>query len=325
MNHMTGGGNDMNPNHRDPGSGCVYWGTKNSSLGMKYRYNNDTEWVCVCVCVVVKKKKGLYSADEVPGAGGPSPYYTQDYAYTCSPVTGYPPSQEYPANAYGPTDFHCEQPLNSWNDPNDLNAGWLDGLADINTERDNVQERLAAYLTDLIGIGFSGFRVDAAKQIQPTDLVAIFSKFKRNMGGALPDDFITYLEVLLGGESDMLMCDDDSGYNYGGNFEQQLYAAGFSEADVNKIKIWNSGYPKEPELGYCTISPVRNAVQNDDADQQNPGSTSRDMGSDGCVLIINCATTDDHRQFEITLYENPYFQGNSEYPTLDNDDCFVVL
>ena len=52
------------------------------------------------------------------------------------------------------------------------------------------------------------------------------------MGGTLPDDFITWLEVILGsamkllfklsnhylflgGESDMLMCDPDSGYNYG--------------------------------------------------------------------------------------------------------------
>ena len=66
-------------------------------------------------------------------------------------------------------------------------------------------------MTDLIGLGFSGFRVDAAKHINPDDLVAIFSKFKRNMGGTLPDDFISWLEVLLGGESDMLMCDPDSG------------------------------------------------------------------------------------------------------------------
>lgn len=59
---------------------------------------------------------------------------------------------------YGPTDFHCERALNSWTDPLDLNAGWLSGLTDLNTEKDNVQERIADYLTDLIGIGFSGSR-----------------------------------------------------------------------------------------------------------------------------------------------------------------------
>jgi len=58
-------------------------------------------------------------------------------------------------------------------------------------------------------------------------------------------------------------------------------------------------------LGYCSISPVRNAIQNDDADQQTSGSTSRDMGDQGCVLIENCATTDTHRQFEVKLFENP--------------------
>jgi len=82
--------------------------------------------------------------------------------------------------------------------------------------------------------------------------------------------------------------------NYGGYLESQLYAAGWSSVDVQKVKIWNSGYPKEPEKGYCTISPTRNAIQNDDADQQTSGSTSRDMGSEGCVLIEGC-TIENHR------------------------------
>ncbi len=93
----------------------------------------------------------------------------------------------------------------------DLNAGWLSGLVDVNTEKDNVQERIADYLTDILSIGFSGFRMDAAKHVQPDDLVAILSKVKRNMGGKMPADFMTWLEVLLGGESDMLMCNVNSG------------------------------------------------------------------------------------------------------------------
>ena len=109
--------------------------------------------------------------------------------------TGLPPSQEFPAAMYGPTDFHCERPLNSWTDPLDLNAGWLTGLVDLNTEKANVQERIADYLTDLLSIGFSGFRIDAAKHIQPPDLAAIFAKLQANMGGQLPDDFVAWLEV----------------------------------------------------------------------------------------------------------------------------------
>lgn len=36
-------------------------------------------------------------------------------------------------------------------------------------------------------------------------------------GGELPDDFITYLEVIIGGEKDLLMCGSND-YNYGPNF-----------------------------------------------------------------------------------------------------------
>ena len=47
-----------------------------------------------------------------------------------------------------------------------------------------------------------------------------------------------------------------TGYNYGSYFEDALLDEGFTQEDVNKIKIWNSGYPKEPDNGACTISKV---------------------------------------------------------------------
>lgn len=285
INHMTGGGNDANPHHRNPGANCATWASKNSSL-------------------------------VIPGGSvGPSPMYTQSYIYTDNAHTGKPASQEFPAAHLGPTDFHCERPLNSWNDPLQLNAGWLSGLVDINTEKENVQDRIAAYLTDLVSIGFSGFRVDAAKHIQPDDLVAIFTKLRNNLGGHMPEDWVTWLEVLLGGEGDMLMCNVNSGYNYGGYLESALYTAGWDKTDVDKVKIWNSGYPKEPNYGYCSISAQRNAVQNDDADQQTSGSTSRDMGSEGCVLVEGC-TEDSHRGYEVKLFDNPNgaSDNNNDYP-----------
>jgi alpha-amylase len=274
INHMSGGGNDANTHHRNPQAGCTKWGNKTSSL-----------------------------------PGGHSPFYTQDYTYTVGTHTGKQPLQEFPAVPYGPTDFHCERPLNSWTDPLDLNAGWLTGLTDLNTEKENVQERIAAYLTDLISIGFSGFRIDAAKHVKPDDLVAIFAKFKRNVGGELPSDFFTWLEILLGGEADLLMCNSGSGYNYGSYFTGQLSKAGFTAAEINQIKTWNSGYPKETEKGVddCDIQKSglqRQVIQNDDHDQQNPGSSSRDMGDAGCVLIKGCPE-DKHRGFEVELFTNP--------------------
>jgi alpha-amylase len=56
--------------------------------------------------------------------------------------------------------------LNSWTDPLDLNAGWLTGLVDLNTEVPYVQQRIADFWVSLLSIGFSGFRVDAAKHMQ---------------------------------------------------------------------------------------------------------------------------------------------------------------
>ena len=74
--------------------------------------------------------------------------------------------------------------------------GWLSGLVDINTEKESVQQRIADYMTDLLSIGFSGFRIDAAKHVSPDDLVGILTKLKTNLGGSMTSDWITWLEVM---------------------------------------------------------------------------------------------------------------------------------
>ena len=165
-------------------------------------------------------------------AKSPSPYFTHEWTYEKSENTGLIPGLEYPNAAYIPTDFHCERSLNSWTDPFILNNGWLTGLADLDTESEYVRERIAAYMTDLISIGFSGYRIDAAKHIQPESLAAILAKVKRNLGGGdLPEDFITYLEVLIGGEKDLLFCQEGD-YSYGQAFADKMKAAGLSDSDV---------------------------------------------------------------------------------------------
>lgn len=170
---MSGGGNDVWPDHRNGDSNyCTHWGAKTST--------------------------------------GSSPYFTHDWMWQNSNNTGLRPGLEFPWAQYIPTDFHCERPLNSWTDPFQLNYGWLTGLSDLDTESDYVRERIATYLVDLLSVGFSGFRVDAAKHIKPESLAAIFKEFKDLLGGGdLPSDFITYLEVIIGGEKDLLMCSDN--------------------------------------------------------------------------------------------------------------------
>ena len=208
VNHMSGGGNDAQE-HRNPNAHCTYW-------------------------------PGKQSSDESNG----SPYYTPSYTFGTN-SWGEPRNVlEYPAVPYGPMDFHCDKACNSWANPTNLNTGWLSGLADLDTSKEYVRQRIADYFVDLLSIGITGFRVDAAKHIHPIDLAAIFRKFKDGMGGELPEDWFTWLEVLTGGESRLLM--GDSNYSFSTFFENQMKGQGLTDDDIEKVKIWWSGYPVEP-------------------------------------------------------------------------------
>ena len=77
-----------------------------------------------------------------------------------------------------------------------------------------------------------------------------------------------------------------------------------TDEEIEKIKIWWAGYPVEPDNDNGSISKTRKVIENDDHDQQNPGSSSRDMHDEGCVLIKGCPA-EKHRQFEIKLFKDP--------------------
>jgi alpha-amylase len=125
INHMSANGNAVNPKRNQNGGTCIYFGPRNGTAG--------------------------------------SPFYTHSYTFELNPWTNDRPALEFPAVPFGPTDFHCERSLNDFNDPFLLNYGWLVGLSDLNTGKPYVRERIATYLATLLSIGFSGFRVDAAK------------------------------------------------------------------------------------------------------------------------------------------------------------------
>lgn len=265
INHMAGNGNDMYADHRNQdGGSCTHWGPKAGSAG--------------------------------------SPWWTTGWQYENNIYTGIRPGLEFPSVPYTASDFHCERALNSWTDGKILNFGWLTGLTDLNSEKNYVRQRIADYLTELLSIGISGLRIDAAKHISPTNLASIFKILKENLGGGeLPDDFTAYLEVLFGGEKDLLMCGGGD-YSYGEPFVNKLRAVGLSEDDIVKIKIWGSDYPKEfPICGYWEISPERHAIGLDCHDDQNQGSSSRDMGDKGSVYIKE-KDINKHRNFNIEMF-----------------------
>jgi alpha-amylase len=93
-----------------------------------------------------------------PGTGSAGSAYTK-YGYAAVPWTS--------------GDFHPECGIGSYGDAAQVQLCELVGLADLRTEDDAVRQRIADYLTALHAEGVAGFRIDAAKHMQPRDIDAI--------------------------------------------------------------------------------------------------------------------------------------------------------
>ena len=67
-----------------------------------------------------------------------------------------------------------------------------------------------------------------------------YGKVRENLGGELPIDFLVYVQVFLGlqnEQSKLLICDPDSDYSFSVGFENAMKKLGFSEREINTIKI----------------------------------------------------------------------------------------
>ena len=144
-------------------------------------------------------------------------------------------------------------------------ARWPSDLA---TENDYVRDRIATWIVENFGAGASGIRLDATKHICPDDIAAIFGKAKTYMGGALPNDFMTYLEVIIGGEGDVFWCNYNT-YQYSQYFTDALKKSCLSDSDIAKVNIRQSWYSGETAKCDGRVPNERLAIENDDHDQQN--------------------------------------------------------
>lgn len=87
---------------------------------------------------------------------------------------------DYPAVPYGFDDFHhCgrngDDRIVSYQDLWEVQHCQLGTLDDLDTGKPSVQEKIAAYLDDLLSLGVAGFRMDAAKHISHEELHEILS------------------------------------------------------------------------------------------------------------------------------------------------------
>jgi len=84
---------------------------------------------------------------------------------------------------YTSTDFHsglpktdphyCATDIVNWDAFNERTNCQFPGLPDLATETEKVRKTIAAFFNDQLALGVSGFRIDAAKHIQPADIAAI--------------------------------------------------------------------------------------------------------------------------------------------------------
>jgi alpha-amylase len=89
-------------------------------------------------------------------------------------------NRQYPI--YSSADFHNSCTINGSDYGNDrwrVQNCELVGLPDLNTSASYVQNSLAAYLNDMLAIGVTGFRIDAAKHMASSDIAGIKAKLTR--------------------------------------------------------------------------------------------------------------------------------------------------
>jgi len=262
INHMTGGGNDMYDDHRTGNSKeCIHWGPRTASAG--------------------------------------SPYWTVSDRYENNSYTGKRPVLEYPSVPYFPSDFHCKLDIKDWDDIDQLTNGWLSGMADVNIEKDYVQQRIADYLTELQSLGMSGVSIANGKQMLPESIAKIFKKVKENFGGELPKDFLGVVQIQFGNQKDITMCDDESRLSYGIYFKNKLEELRFSEEEITQIKIWNTDFLRD-ESPYCEdeekwkVDPTRVVISTEYTDDIN-------LSNDYNIYIRN-KNIEVHRGFIVDMF-----------------------
>jgi alpha-amylase len=123
-------------------------------------------------------------------------------------------------------DFHPACGVSNYNDAANVQDCELVGLADLNTGSAAVRQKLADYLVGLARLGVAGFRLDAAKHVQPVELDGVVGAANRTLaaeGRPLPYYFAEVIDY--GGEAVGT-----------GNYLGLGYASG-GAADITEFKV----------------------------------------------------------------------------------------
>ncbi len=111
------------------------------------------------------------------------------------------------------SDFHPACGVDDYQDAANVQDCELFGLADLHTGREGVRQRVADYLIELVRLGVAGFRIDAAKHMQPVELDDILDRVNeaaQDEGLSVPYFFAEVIDY--GGEA--VNADDYFGLGY---------------------------------------------------------------------------------------------------------------
>ncbi len=115
---------------------------------------------------------------------------------------------------YSRSDFHPVCTVTDYQSAANVQDCELFGLADLDTGTESVRQRIADYLIGLVRLGVAGFRLDAAKHIQPVELdsiIDIVNTTARDEGLSAPYVFAEVIDY--GGEA--VEAEDYFGLGYG--------------------------------------------------------------------------------------------------------------
>ncbi|MBX6168487.1 MAG: alpha amylase C-terminal domain-containing protein [Thermobispora bispora] len=162
---------------------------------------------------------------------------------------------------YASWDFHS--PTCAINDADYTTNAWrvqnceLVGLADLNTGSDYVRGQIAAYLNKLIDLGVDGFRIDAAKHIDPGDIAAIKARLKGSP--------YIHQEVIYGANEAV----QPSWYTGNGDVDEFVYGRKLKEQFTGQIR-WLQTFGQSWGL---SVGDDKAVVFVDNHDTERDGST----------------------------------------------------
>jgi alpha-amylase len=220
---------------------------------------------------------------------------------------------DYP-NLYSSNDFHhypancpnSNDQVSNYDNQTDVQECELVNLADLYTETDYVRGKLAGYLNDLESLGVDGFRLDAAKHMNDSDIAAIQSRLTR------PAFF--FQEIMPGGAVAPNQYEGTGSvleFTYGQRLKAQL------QGSIANLQTFGQTWGFEPPGSSVTF------VDNHDTDRNGSTLSYKDGATYTLATVFHLAWGYGTPQ----VYASFTFGNNDQSPPADgngfvtNTDC----